>query len=82
VLVEIHTPYFGERAGAQTAQALIDRGYRLIDQRGWTYAFLATEGMTIRTPRLLSTWSRAPSGRKLQPLHIRSKASLVGGRSR
>jgi FkbM family methyltransferase len=43
VLVEIHTPHFGERAGAQTAQALIDHGYRLIDQRGWTYAFLATE---------------------------------------
>lgn len=39
VLVEIHTPHFGERAGAETTQALIDHGYRLIDQRGWTYAF-------------------------------------------
>jgi len=39
VLVEIHTPHFGERAGAETIQALIDQGYRLIDQRGWTYAF-------------------------------------------
>jgi FkbM family methyltransferase len=39
VLVEIHTPHFGERAGVETIQALTDRGYRLIDQRGWTYAF-------------------------------------------
>lgn len=39
LLVEIHTPHFGERVGAETVQALIDQGYRLIDQRGWTYAF-------------------------------------------
>jgi FkbM family methyltransferase len=39
IVIEIHSLYFGETVGAQTVQAIIERGYRLVDQRGWTYVF-------------------------------------------
>ena len=41
IVVEIHTPHFGERAGAQLVQKICDQGYALIDLYGWTYVFEA-----------------------------------------
>jgi FkbM family methyltransferase len=39
ILIEIHTLLYGEKVAADTVQAILDRGYRFIDQRGWTYVF-------------------------------------------
>jgi FkbM family methyltransferase len=37
ILIEIHSPHYGERAAVETIQAIADQGYRLIDQGGWTF---------------------------------------------
>jgi FkbM family methyltransferase len=39
LLIEIHFPHYGERTGAEVIQSVLDQGYRLIDQKGWTYVF-------------------------------------------
>jgi FkbM family methyltransferase len=39
ILVEIHTPHLGETEAARVVQSICDRGYRFVDQMGWTYVF-------------------------------------------
>ena len=39
LLIEIHFPHYGERVGAEVIQSVVDQGYALIDQKGWTYVF-------------------------------------------
>lgn len=36
ILIEIHSPHYGEKAAAETVQSIVDQGYRMIDQKGWT----------------------------------------------
>jgi FkbM family methyltransferase len=39
LLIEIHAPHFGEAGAAHVVQAIVDQGYRFVDQKGWTYVF-------------------------------------------
>jgi len=42
LLVEIHSPHYGDTVAAQTIQAIVDQGYKLVDQGGWTFVFERT----------------------------------------
>jgi FkbM family methyltransferase len=39
IIIEVHTPHYGERVSAQMIQRIVDLGYRLVDQKGWTCVF-------------------------------------------
>jgi FkbM family methyltransferase len=42
LLVEIHSPHYGDRVAAEVVQSIVDQGHRLIDQGGWTFVFERT----------------------------------------